>query len=550
MQAHRAVPGVIPVLLLQLALPVAAWAAIEGYVAPLSGAPADTLDFRMSSSADYQVTFARYSRQGDQSVAIPLTTPVTMPAGVQATPPSAWEGCGWSTSFRFGIPPDWPSGIYAAECASTGASTFRIPFVVTPRPDAHRDFAMLVNTNTWNAYNNWGGRSKYSNPTAHYLSFLRPNPMAAPMGSGLNHLTRAELWVHDWLATSGYRVDVYSDLDFHRGIPDLDRYKALILNTHPEYWTREMFDHLETYLGLGGCVLYVGGNGLYEEVVFSADGNTLTMYPENFCGDNTCRRRSYFRNLSPPRPERAVLGVAYRSDGFMTFAPFQVLAAGHRFFAGTGLVNGDSIGVAGLNGAASGWEMDTSIPGLAPDGVLVSAYGSDDRGSPPANIELLARGTNSGGYGADMTWYATPSGGGVFSAGSLSFGGSLVVDATLQRIVRNVLDEFVQRPVAGVASGGGGNAVDMLGPNAPNPFVRSTRIRFVLTRPDRVRLRIYDVSGRMIRTLMDGIELPRQDGSVSWDGLDDSGRNVAGGVYVVRLESSERAESRRIVRLP
>ena len=550
MRSHRAVHGVILVLVLQLVLPAVAPAAIEGYVAPLSGTPGDTLAFMMSSATDYQVAFARYRRQGDQNASIPMTTPVTMPAGVQPTPPSAWEGCGWSTSFRFAIPPDWPSGIYAAECSHAGSSTLRITFVVRPRPDEHGDFAMLANTNTWNAYNDWGGRSKYTNPTAHYLSSLRPNLVARPtVGSGLNHLTRAELWVHDWLATSGYRVDVYSDLDFHRGVPDLDRYKALILNTHPEYWTREMLDHLETYLSHGGCVLYLGGNGLYEEVVFSADGNTLTMYPENFCGDNTCRRWSYFRNLSPPRPERAVLGVAYRSDGYMTFAPFQVLAAGHRFFAGTGLVNGDSIGMAGLNGAASGWEMDTSIPGLAPDGVLVSAFGSDDRGSPPANLELLARGRNPGGYGADMTFYRTPSGGGVFSAGSLSFGGSLVVDPTLQQIVRNVLDEYLQRPVTGVAPRGGGNAADILGPNVPNPFVRSTRIRFTLARPDRVRLRIYDISGRMIRTLMDDNGLPRHDGSVSWDGLDDSGQDVADGVYVVRLETSGRTESRRILRL-
>jgi hypothetical protein len=451
---------------------------------------------------------------------------------------------------RFVIPLDWSSGIYGAECSHTGTSTVRISFVVRPRPGVHGDFAMLANTNTWNAYNDWGGRSKYTNPPAHYLSNLRPNIVARPtVGTGLNHLTRAELWVHDWLATTGYHVDVYSDLDLHRGTLNLDRYKALILNTHPEYWTREMRDHLETYLSHGGCVLYLGGNGLYEETVFSGDGNLLTMYPEYFCGDVSCRKWSFFRNLSPPRPERAVLGVAYRSDGYMTFAPFQVLAASHRFFAGTGLVNGDSIGATGLNGAASGWEMDTSIPGLAADGVIVSAFGSDDRGSPPANLELLARGRNSGGYGADMTCYATPAGGGVFCAGSLSFGGSLVVDATLQRIVRNVLDEYLQRPVGVAGPRVESPAVERLRPNAPNPFARSTCIRFDLAHPERVRLRIYDISGRMVRTLLDGVEWPSREGSVNWDGVDDSGRSVANGLYLARLETDEGLHGLRILRM-
>jgi hypothetical protein len=107
------------------------------------------------------------------------------------------------------------------------------------------------------------------------------------------------------------------------------------------------------------------------------------------------------------------------------------------FFAGTGLVNGDLIGAAGMNGAASGWEMDTSqqLPGHA-------------AGAPPAGIQVLAQGTNVGPtntYSAQMTYYDTAGGGFVFAVGSLTFGGSLAGDAKLQRIVRNVLDECLAR---------------------------------------------------------------------------------------------------------
>ena len=83
-----------------------------------------------------------------------------------------------------------------------------------------------------------------------------------------------------------------------------------------------------------------------------------------------------------------MLGVAYRSDCYPTYGGLRVLDAAHRFFAGTGASNGDTVGVSGINGGgASGWEMDTSIPGLAADGVIVTCSGADDRGSPPANID-------------------------------------------------------------------------------------------------------------------------------------------------------------------
>ncbi len=524
-------------------------AAIEGYVWPLSVAPGDTISVMVSSPTAWQLRFARYHRNGDQNASDFVTSAFDEPALVQVAPDSAWAGCFWQANTTFVIPADWTPGIYGAECSASGTSTHRISFVVRPAASAvAAEFAMLANTNTWNAYNDYGGRSKYTTPAAHYCSFLRPNVGARPTsGSSANHLTRAELWVHDFLATSGYHVDTWSDWDLHRGALDLRRYKALILDTHPEYWTTEMFDDLEDYLAHGGCVMYIAGNGVYEKVRFNARGDSLECFTEGYTGGAAGRKPSYYRNLVPPRPERAVLGVAYRSDAFQTYAPFQVLMASHRFFAGTGLANGDTVGSGGLNGAASGWEMDTSQPGLAPDGVIVSCSGTDDRGIAPANLELLARGTNTASYGGDMTWYATPSGGGVFSAGSLTFGGSLVVNAKLQQIVRNVLDEFRTHAVTAVAPAP--VPPRALTAGAPNPFASRTRFAFALERAGAVRVRVFDVAGRRVRTLLDAVSSPAGEGAVTWDGRDDGGRDVPDGVYLVRFETPGRAESRRVLRL-
>ena len=70
----------------------------------------------------------------------------------------------------------------------------------------------------------------------------------------------------------------------------------------------------------------------------------------------------------------------------------------------------------------------------------------------------------------------------------------------------------------------------------PNPFNPGTVISFDLPRAERARLTVYDLRGRLVRTLVDGIRGGRQ--SVTWDGRDRDGRSVAAGVYLVRLRTA------------
>src|SRR5205823_12463104 len=111
-------------------------------------------------------------------------------------------------------------------------------------------------------------------------------------------------------------------------------------------------------------LLYLGGNGLFERVIYDEASNTMI-----FRNGEAVSERWLFRIQDPPRPERALLGVAYEGDNWSyntaDYAPYVVTMESHRFFEATGLHNGDLIGQTGLNGPASGWEMDTSeeLPG-------------------------------------------------------------------------------------------------------------------------------------------------------------------------------------------
>ncbi len=88
--------------------------------------------------------------------------------------------------------------------------------------------------------------------------------------------------------------------------------------------------------------------------------------------------------------------------------------------------------------------------------------------------------------------------------------------------------------------------VTQLEQNAPNPFNPVTVIRFSVARPGLVSLRIYDVQGRCVRTLVD--DLKSVDCyEVAWDGRDDSGSTVPSGVYVYKLAAPYHAEARKMV---
>lgn len=87
-----------------------------------------------------------------------------------------------------------------------------------------------------------------------------------------------------------------------------------------------------------------------------------------------------------------------------------------------------------------------------------------------------------------------------------------------------------------------------LHPNTPNPFNPQTRISFTLDLPARVRLRIFNLLGQEVATLMES-SLPAGRFETVWNGRDERGREVASGVYFYRLEAGHQIQTRRMVLL-
>jgi hypothetical protein len=94
----------------------------------------------------------------------------------------------------------------------------------------------------------------------------------------------------------------------------------------------------------------------------------------------------------------------------------------------------------------------------------------------------------------------------------------------------------------------GGDALPLtqLFPCYPNPFNPSTTIAFAVAKRGRVRLEIFDILGRKVRTVADRV-FPPGSYEVVWRGRDDTGARVSSGVYFYRLTAGEFVQSRALV---
>lgn len=318
-------------------------------------------------------------------------------------------GCGWSE--RVSLTAPGGSGVYALELGTPDGLRRHVPFVVKPAVPSAR-VAFLMPTNTYNAYNNWGGHNQYSrgeDGRQRQVTFLRPSTSTQVEPTGrIDHLLYSDLFLLRWMDSERIAYDCYVDGDLDADGTWLGRYEALVLGSHPEYWTERMRSRVVQYLNAGGHLVYTGGNGLYERMSFTNPTTALHRHPTG--------RRDEFgaAGLS----ESQVLGVVL-SDAYMDFHPYRVVSD-HPLLAGTGLRVGDTFGHVAYNGAASGWEVDR-LPGGA------------------SGVQHIARGLNPAG-GADMVLVPKPNGGWVFSASSMSFNGALPHDAAIRQILRNVFE--------------------------------------------------------------------------------------------------------------
>ena len=82
----------------------------------------------------------------------------------------------------------------------------------------------------------------------------------------------------------------------------------------------------------------------------------------------------------------------------------------------------------------------------------------------------------------------------------------------------------------------------------PNPFNPQTTIHFTVGRPEQVRVAVFDINGKLVRTLADQVfETGAQE--LSWQGRDNSGRAVGSGTYIVVVSGQEQTFAHKLTLL-
>jgi hypothetical protein len=87
--------------------------------------------------------------------------------------------------------------------------------------------------------------------------------------------------------------------------------------------------------------------------------------------------------------------------------------------------------------------------------------------------------------------------------------------------------------------------------NRPNPFFapnKGTVIRYGLAKPGEVSLKVYDITGRLVRTLVAG-EKKAGIYSIHWNGRDSQGKKVSSGIYFYRLQSGKYTSTKKLILL-
>jgi hypothetical protein len=318
-------------------------------------------------------------------------------------------GPGLTASIRIG---DWPTGLYFAQVTGRGGRIGYAPFVVPPKRLGQNRVAVVMPTRTWQAYNfrdddrDGQGDTWYATPGHVTARLYRPflNRGVPP------HFRAYDLYFLHWLTRTGKRVDILSQAELDGISPAALRkaYDLIVFPGHHEYVTTGEYDAVEGFRDRGGSL-----------VMLSADNFFWRIDLKN----GVMTRIAKWRELD--RPEAALLGVQYIGNDMGEHRgawQLRKAPATSWLFAGTGYGAGTAFSNAGI-------EIDHT------------------NSSSPKGTQVIGELPNLLGPGmtGQMTYYSTPRGAQVFSAGAFSLAGSIRQKPVAQ-LLENIWARFAGAP--------------------------------------------------------------------------------------------------------
>lgn len=341
------------------------------------------------------------------------------------------RGCNWSKTLTIETT-KFDSGLYiiGIKEPKQQKESFFHAIVISPQKQQHK-IAVFACTNTWLAYNFYGGQSNYldhnnhilfkvpyklmGKPVPTYLPTKRPhlqNPDDIEKGhynfdSVYDSFKFAQHPRREWpliafLYKNQIDFDIYDDWDLAYN-PEIMNYDKWVFNNHSEYWSAEMKGMLKKYTEKGGKVIIASGNNMYRDIDFYNEGIKMLA------------------QVSDIEITSKLTGTFFTEDGYLTQAKYKIVDKDHFAFEG---INSTHFGETSLYT----YNNQTGASGIETDKIN---YYSD-------GFDIIAMGTNSSGP-AHMVFKQTEKGW-IFNASSISFASSVLVDENCGKLLLNLLN--------------------------------------------------------------------------------------------------------------
>ena len=411
---------------------------VTGYCWPQSALAGEQVALHVSSPGERPVA-VEIARVGAKRTVV--FSEKSIGAGDHPVPDDASAtGCGWPAACTIEIDPSWRSGYYEVVLTidvDGKARTSYAFFVVRPTPGSATQATILLAlaTNTWHAYNDFGGRNLYNGGTSVSLQRpMSPGYLHKPPGVGRRvtvvhapdrqmaahvgylSLNRLSPWAGSagwpdwelpflaWAEREGYAIDVVTNADIEEH-PELletrpDGYRLFLSVGHDEYWSAPMRDRVEDFITAGGNAVFFSGNTAFwqvrmEDPTPQGPAGTMVGFKGQFKNDpvfdteRVAELTSMWSDHLIGRPENHMTGVSFSRGGYHRIGKVVANGAGgytihradHWIFDGTELGYGDLLGA---DSTIVGYECD-GCDFTYRDGLPIPT-GSD---GTPADFEIL-----------------------------------------------------------------------------------------------------------------------------------------------------------------
>ena len=460
---------------------------IQGFATDISVDQGQTVHFKIDTTySAYHLDIYRmgyYGGDGARKVA-------TVPGLAQNQDPCLDDSttglidCGnWAESASWAVPADAVSGIYFAKLVRDGGTSDGSHIFFIVRDDAsHSNLLFQTSDTTWEAYNQYGGRSLYSSDTggpgtnpdrAYKVSYNRPLTVRGgiPEDSPFN----AEYPMVRWLERNGYDVSYFTGVDSARFGSQILQHKTFLSVGHDEYWSGTQRANIEAARAAGVNLAFFSGNESFWKTRWepstaggsTTDWRTLVSYKETHAnakidpgppGDpNVWTGTWRDPRFSPPadggRPENAVTGTMFRVNSGTSAIDVPAADGKMRIWRNTSIASQAPGQTATLSDGTLGYEWDE-----APDNATRPAGLVPLSSTTRSGVQVLQDFGSTYGSGTathNLTLYRAPSGALVFGAGTIQWSwgldgnhdrGSSTPDPRMQQATVNLLADMGAQP--------------------------------------------------------------------------------------------------------